>query len=33
MIKIYEMSRSREEIVVIGDLNQNQKNRSLDLNL
>jgi hypothetical protein len=28
MIKIYEMSRSGEKIVVIEDLNQNQKNRS-----
>jgi hypothetical protein len=28
MIKIYEMSRSGEKIAVIGDLNQNQKNRS-----
>jgi hypothetical protein len=33
MIKIYEMSRSKEKIVAIEDLNKNQKNRSLDFNL
>jgi len=33
MIKIYEISRSEEKIVAIGDLNKNQKNRSLDFNL